>query len=362
MHVLQLGPYPPPEGGINRNILAIRSDLRSRGDRCSIIATSHSTTVTDEPDVYHPRSPLRLVKLLFTVPYDVLHLHVGGRITARMLGLVFVCSLFARGRNVLSFHSGGYPQTKAGRNAKWLSFRGFVFRRFAKVIAVNTTIADTFRRYGVRGDKIRVILPFVPRMPDPSVVIPVPMRGFIKQSKPFLLTVGLLEDEYDLFMQIEAMESILAKFPNAGLMIVGSGALEYKLKQGIADKPFRDRVFLAGDVKHAVTLHLIKNSDVLLRTTRYDGDAISIREALFLETPVIATDNGLRPNGVHLIAIGDKQGLIEGVKQIGGRKKKQETATTEDADNIAKVLEVYDDLVSDEIRQLTPSPDASSLA
>ena len=87
-------------------------------------------------------------------------------------------------------------------------------------------------------------------------------------------------------------------------------------KQVIAAKPYCDRVFLAGDVEHAVTLHLIKKADLLLRTTRYDGDAISVREALFLGTPVIATDNGLRPDGVGLIAIGDKQGLIDGIKQI----------------------------------------------
>ena len=38
MHVLQLGPYPPPEGGISRNMLAIRDELLKRGDRCTIIA------------------------------------------------------------------------------------------------------------------------------------------------------------------------------------------------------------------------------------------------------------------------------------------------------------------------------------
>ena len=44
-----------------------------------------------------------------------------------------------------------------------------------------------------------------------------------------------------------------------------------------------------GDVEHPVTLHLINRADILLRTTKFDGDAIAVREALFLETPVIAT-------------------------------------------------------------------------
>src|SRR5438105_8526009 len=39
------------------------------------------------------------------------------------------------------------------------------------------------------------------------------------------------------------------------------------------------------------SLRAIADADVLLRTTLYDGDAISVREALYLGTPVVATDN-----------------------------------------------------------------------
>ena len=33
---------------------------------------------------------------------------------------------------------------------------------------------------------------------------------------------------------------------------------------------------------------------IFLRTTLYDGDSISVREALHLGVPVIASDNGMR--------------------------------------------------------------------
>jgi len=58
---------------------------------------------------------------------------------------------------------------------------------------------------------------------------------------------------------------------------------------------------LCGDVPHAVTLRAIAESDVFLRTTLYDGDSISVREALHAGVCVIATDNGMRPDGIHLI-------------------------------------------------------------
>jgi glycosyltransferase involved in cell wall biosynthesis len=54
------------------------------------------------------------------------------------------------------------------------------------------------------------------------------------------------------------------------------------LKQAIASKNYSDRIFLTGDVEHKIVLHLIKKADILLRTTKFDGDAIAVREALFL--------------------------------------------------------------------------------
>jgi glycosyltransferase involved in cell wall biosynthesis len=346
MHVLQLGPYPPPEGGINRNILAIRAALQERGDRCSIIATSRSTHITAEPDVHHPQGPLALIRLLFSSDCDVLHLHVGGEITTRVLALVFVCSLFRRGRNILSFHSGGYPQTAEGRAAKPGSFRGLLFRRFARIIAVNPVIAEVFERYGVAPEKLRVIQPFVPKSPDKNVEVPKALGAFAVASKPFLLTVCLLEDEYDLFMQIDAMEYALQRFPDAGLMIVGSGSLKDHLDAAIAAKPYRARIMLTGDVEHPVTLHLINDADILLRTTLFDGDAIAVREALFLDTPVIATDNGMRPEGVHLIPMHDAKALVNRIADLAGTQLTPKKPKTPDTSNIEAILAVYKGLMA----------------
>lgn len=341
MHVLQLGPHPPPEGGINRNIQAIREELLSNGHRCTIVATSRSSKIIPEPDVYHPRTPLALIKLLFTIDYDVLHLHVGGAITPRLMALIFVCSLFRSGKNILSVHSGGYSESKEGKAARWLSVRGFIFRSFARIVVVNPLLADVFVRYGVSNDRIGVILPFVHREPDKNVETPAKMAEFVNLSHPFLLTVGLLEDEYDLFMQIDAMESVLVEFPNAGLMILGSGSLHERLAAAIAAKPYSDRVLVTGDVEHAVTLNLINKADILLRTTIFDGDAISVREALFLDTPVIATDNGLRPDGLNLIPIGDKTALSKEIIDIASAPRKERSPKSPDNKNIVQIVNLY---------------------
>ena len=344
MHVLQLGPYPPPEGGISRNYLAIRDELRRAGHKCSVIAIAKSSAMINEPDVYHPRNPLELIKLILRLDHDVLHLHIGGAIPPRVLSLMAVCGVLGKGKNVLTLHSGGYAVDNIEK-AKYSSTVGFVFRLYQKIIGVNHLMLELFDKFGVKKDRAHLIYPFVLKNPDAKIEIPGKLKEFAENHKPFLLTVCLLEETYDLFMQIDALEKVLERLPNAGLMIIGSGSLEAKLKSAIGEKSYKNRIFLTGDVPHPVVLHLINKADVLLRTTLFDGDAIAVREALFLETPVIATDNKMRPDGVELIPMRDAKSLVEKIEILAKREKTAKTAKPDDFSNIAGVLKVYDEIL-----------------
>jgi glycosyltransferase involved in cell wall biosynthesis len=54
-----------------------------------------------------------------------------------------------------------------------------------------------------------------------------------------------------------------------------------------------------------------KLSDIFLRPTRSDGDANSIREALYLGVPVIASDCVERPDQVLTFRTGDIPSYVE---------------------------------------------------
>lgn len=98
---------------------------------------------------------------------------------------------------------------------------------------------------------------------------------------------------------------------------------------------------LAGNVEYAVVLHLIRDARLLLRTTLFDGDAISVREALFLNTPVIATDNNMRPAGVHLIPTSNRTALVDAILCVTAAGKPQQSEVSTDNSNIEKVLKIY---------------------
>ena len=222
MRVVQLGPYPPPHGGVQTNLVAIREYLRRHGHACDAINLTRFRR-EDADGVYYPVGAVALMRLLWRLPADILHLHFGGDLTPRLLGLALFCTLLPGRKTVLTFHSGGYPGSPAGRTAARATLRGFVLRRLDGLIGVNAEIAALFAKFGVRQERIRTILPFAVQPPDRSLPLPERLAAFLSAHSPALLTVGLLEPEYDLPMQIDAMAGILRALPARRAADRGSG-------------------------------------------------------------------------------------------------------------------------------------------
>jgi glycosyltransferase involved in cell wall biosynthesis len=345
MKVIQLGPYPPPHGGVQTNLVAIRDHLLATGHECGAVNLTRNRK-EDGGGVYYPKSAGELTKLLWKLKADILHLHYGGDLSRRLLGLLFFCTLLPGRKTVLTFHSGGYPSSPAGQTAGWLTLRGFLFRRLSGVIAVNGEIAAMFRKFGVPQKRIRTILPFVVQPPDPAVVLPEHLAAFFAAHSPVLLTVGLLEPEYDLGMQIDVMGDVIARYPKAGLVIAGSGSLEGQLREQIASKPWARNILLYGDMPHPVTIRATVECDAMLRTTLYDGDSVSVREALYLGTPVIATETGMRPEGVISIPLKNPaDSLRTAICDVAARGRLRTPPKGDGQENVRAVTDFYRELV-----------------
>ena len=347
MRVLQLGPFPPPWGGVQTHIVSLRNYLRRHDVPCAVINITGNRKV-NEDEVYYPKSARELTALLRSLEYDVVHTHVGGTMPTRVLGLLLATACVPGKRSVLTFHSGGFPSSAAGRSARARSLLGFVLRRLDAVIGVNAELVALFRRVGVRAERAHLVPPFS-FGPELRALaergrdgLSLPLREFFDAHSPVLLTVGLLEPEYDLELQIAALERVRARYPSAGLAIFGSGSLAEKLRDQIAAAPAGQHVYLAGDVPREQTLAAIGACDVLLRTTLYDGDAISVRESLCIGTPVIATDNSMRPPGVRLVPTHDLDALVGAVEAVvDGSNDPTSIADSDDEANLAAVVDLY---------------------
>ena len=347
MRVLQLGPYPPPHGGVQSNLVAIRTFLRRHNVPCAVInITRHRKPDSDQ--VYYPKSAAGLIQLLLQLDYDVLHLHVGGMLSRRLLSLALVCTLMRRSKSVMTFHSGGYPSSTEGKTTTRNSFAGYVLRRFDGLIGVNPEIISFFQRLGVAPNRTRLIYPHSFLSEENSETrLPDTLTSFFNEHSPVLISVGLLEPEYDLPLQIEALGQVRQKFPSAGLLLIGSGSLEQELRARIHACTYAEHIRLCGDVPHAITMAAISQANVMLRTTLFDGDAVSVREALHLGTPVIASDNGMRPDGVHLIPKQNLQALLRAVEETLAQPLRNRADRGTDESNVQAVFDFYRELTGE---------------
>ena len=347
LRVLQIGPYSTPHGGVQGHVVALREYLTRRGVACEVVDMNRQRR-TDGAGVYGPKNAPELARLLATLRYDIAHLHVGGRLSARLAALALFSTLVPRRKSVFTFHSGGYPSSPEGRRVRPNSLRGLALRRFDRVVAVNEEIAAWFRQVGVAPGRVSVIHPYALPAAAPAVEPPEPLRSFLNAHSPLLISVGLLEPEYDLPLQIEVLGQVRERFPRAGLVLVGSGSLEADLRRRIEAAPHGAHVLLCGDVERAVTLRLIADSDVMLRTTLYDGDSISVREAVHFSVPVVATDRAPRPEGVRLVPAGDLARLREAAEHCLRNGARRPPRNEPREENLEAILALYKEVMSAE--------------
>jgi len=71
-----------------------------------------------------------------------------------------------------------------------------------------------------------------------------------------------------------------------------------KIKEKMGELGFLDYVHFAGDMDHDQFLTLLSKSTFCLRTSFKDGVSSSVLESLSLNTPVVACEDGTRPEGV----------------------------------------------------------------
>lgn len=342
MKILQLGPYPPPHGGVQTHVVALVDFLRQRGITCNVVNLTRFRRLSQN-GIYYPSNAFAVAGHLVSHRYDVIHLHVGGRIWPQQLALALACFALPDTSCVFTFHSGGYPSSAEGRSAHAHTLRAFVLRRFDALIAVNEEIAQFFRNLGVEAKRIHVISPYLGFGASSlgETFLPPKVSEFMAAHSPVFISVGGLEPEYDVSLQMKALGRIRARHPKAGLLVAGSGSLEEVVRKECSLLPYAKHILLHGDLAHSATLQAMQSSDIMFRTTWYDGDAISVREGLHFGVPVIATDNGMRPEGTHLIPARDLDALVTAAEKILDSPPRRVAVASESERNLEEILTLY---------------------
>jgi glycosyltransferase involved in cell wall biosynthesis len=208
----------------------------------------------------------------------------------------------------LTLHSGGIPAYLRTRGdvGKWITRVSCLL--YTRITCVNTEIAETLAGLGIPRDRMDVEPAFVPFQP-PDVVVPEQMDSWMRSRIPLLSSAIFFRPEYGFELLVQAIRQLRQEYPKIGCFVMGSGEGREQ-----ATLLTDDSFYLAGDVDHDLCLTIMSRSAVFVRPTYMDGDSISVREAISLGVPVVASDVGQRPEEVVLFRAGDVQALVDGLR------------------------------------------------
>ena len=224
---------------------------------------------------------------------DVVHIHSGNWLL-RIL-LVLACRL-GRVKTVVTLHS--------YRLSGFKRFLSNMAMKFAdSVICVNEDIAVSA---GLSSAYVKEA--FIPSLDDVDVPLPDEVDSFIGShdasvlvcANAYRLTRYEGKDLYGLDQCIELARRLKREGNDAVIVFVVGTVMSSDDIYWSAEKCIREEGL--GDVikiypKSLDFLTLMRRADIVLRPTLSDGDALTVREALFFGKPVIASDVVPRPAG-----------------------------------------------------------------
>jgi glycosyltransferase involved in cell wall biosynthesis len=175
-----------------------------------------------------------------------------------------------------------------------------VCARFRGIVCVSEPIRDALAAAGVPLRKIEVRPAFL-ELPRRSAELDAPLRAWMQKRSPMLAVTLFFRPEYGFDLLASAMTRLRRFHPSIGCVVMGGGAAQ--------EVGLEDNILLAGDLDHDMCLSVMAHSHLFLRPTYVDGDSISVREALALGVPVVASNAAARPPGVILFETGNEDDL-----------------------------------------------------
>ncbi len=151
------------------------------------------------------------------------------------------------------------------------------------------------------------------------------------KEENILLSIGRLNKQKGFDIAIDAAKHLSDKGYNFKWMIIGDGNLEGDLKKQIEKNELESKVILLGAKDNPYPY--IKNCDVFVQTSRFEGKSIALDEAKILAKPILVTNyptakdqltNGKEGIIVNLVPQAIAQGLANLIDNKNKRRELSE--------------------------------------
>lgn len=164
-----------------------------------------------------------------------------------------------------------------------------------KIIAVSkNTKRDLIQLYKVPEEKVQVIYEGIPTNQDSTFPLSADVsnssRSNLMNGK-YLLFVGRLEERKNISGIVEAFEILKKKYkvPHRIILVGKYGFGGEKIKNKVYSNKYKNDIILTGYVSDEQKFYLLKNADIFLFPTFYEGFGLPILEAQSAGVPVVTS-------------------------------------------------------------------------
>jgi len=302
-----IGSYPPPYGGVTVHIQRLMKKLDEYPIDYVLYDVAGGQRERNDNriiSIHHPK--LWILKYFFSGTPEIIHNHTTdwrGQVLVGLMG-------FLGKKTVSTLHSERLVKSWKDYNVIKRKVIQIALQSTTSLIAVNAHIREFCLSLGVDPDKVFLIPAFIPPEPDEKELheIPQKIRDFVKTHDPLISANAFKikffkgEDVYGIDLCIELCSRLKQDRDTIGFVFflpqIGDTHYFSHLQRRIADLHLQDNFLFVTEPYPFYPL-LLKSS-VFIRPTNTDGDAISVREALFFGVPSVASDVVTRPEGTIL--------------------------------------------------------------
>ncbi len=322
--VLMVGPVPPPVGGVSIHLTRLAHLLSKDFD---VFLLDESRQV--KAGIVNIRKFPLLKYLKMMIACDIIHIHSGIRV------LKYIHILLSRilgKRTIFTIHS--YTAT----SSFWKLIDGWVYSLPHVTIAVGIEIHQRLKL----TNKVVIKEAFLPPVLEKESALPAKILDWVKEKKKQGFQVAAANawrlkshngvDLYGLDLCIDSAIRLRAMGRKVAFIYVISdpngdlNVTEYVNR--IKENNLEDIFYL--HQSQISFIKLILETDIILRPTNTDGDALTVREGLHFNKPVVASDVTKRPEGTVLFNNRDSTSLTKAIDILS---KKKRSVSLEKPDN-----------------------------
>ena len=316
--VALVGPFPPPFGGMGVYFSSIEAGLRQAGLKPLRVPVPYAAVGGWRRHLGRVAVFARAAVAILRARPEVVHCVTGSQ--PNLIGnvLPLVAAQVVRRPSILSIAGGEFPAAVASYRGARRRLVRFILTRPQLLVACTDEIAAALLEVGVRESRITTVSNALPVRLDPRAeqVLPTDVEDFADRHAPLVASISGWYDYYGSGDLLKAVRQLRLSHHRLGLvlMVKGGGNSDFRaeLLDLLAHDDLRDAVLVREDER--AVFPILRRADVFVRTPHHEGDAISVREALAVGTPVVASDVGFRPGGVVRYRAADPVDLADSLR------------------------------------------------